>query len=168
MYKKYGNNDFETHKLEVTLLHNQTAKAGGWDYKSMSKVQMYDATTKRKYSPYQFQQWLESPHIIAMIKKGANLKIATYDYEDNPTKYDDGNRRKLVFYFSALKNQPPKTQSIDGMKPIGQAMPQYTQVAMTQAQPSAPDNAVPVTMQDHKKMPVVNEDSEPLDDEIPF
>ena len=74
-------------------------------------------------------------------------------------------KRKLVFYFSALKNQPPKTQSIDGMKPIGQAMPQYTAVAMTQAQPSAPDNAVPVTMQDHKQ---INEDSEPLDDEIPF
>ena len=161
MYKKYSSNDFETHKLEVTLIH----KGGGWDYKSMSKVQMYDATTKRKYSPYQFQKWLESPHIMAMIKKGANLKIATYDYEDNPTKYDDGNRRKLVFYFSALKNQPPKTQSIDGMKPIGQAMPQYTAVAMTQAQPSAPDNAVPVTMQDHKQ---INEDSEPLDDEIPF
>ena len=68
MYKKYGNNDFETHKLEVTLLHNQTAKAGGWDYKSMSKVQMYDSTTKRKYTPYQFQQWLESTHIMASLK----------------------------------------------------------------------------------------------------
>ena len=31
-----------------------------------------------------------------------------------------------------------------------------------------PDNAVPVTMQDHKKMPTINEDSEDLDDEIPF
>lgn len=161
MYKKYGNNDFETHKLEVTLLHNQTAKAGGWDYKSMSKVQMYDATTKRKYSPYQFQQWLESPHIMAMIKKGANLKIATYDYEDNPTKYDDGNRRKIVFYFSALKNQPVRQNNIDGMKPISQTIPQYAPQQMTEAQPSAPENAVPVTMEDHKAM------SE-LDDEIPF
>jgi len=151
MYKKYGSNDFETHKLEVTLLHNQTAKAGGWDYKSMSKVQMYDTTAKRKYSPYQFQQWLETPHIMAMIKKGANLKIATYDYEDNPTKYDDGNRRKIVFYFSALKNQPQRPQNIDGLKPIGQSLPQQ----MAQAQPSAPDHATTAELSD-------------LDDEIPF
>ena len=157
MYKKYGKNDFETHKLEVTLLHNQTAKAGGWDYKSMSKVQMYDTTAKRKYSPYQFQQWLETPHIMAMIKKGANLKIATYDYEDNPTKYDDGNRRKIVFYFSALKNQPQRPQNIDGLKPIGQSIPQQ----MEQAQPTAPENAVSVTLEDHKAM-------NDLDDEIPF
>ena len=157
MYKKYNSNDFETHKLEVTLIY----KGGGWDYKSMPKVQMKDTTTNKKYSPYQFQQWLETPHIIAMIRKGANLKIATQDFEDNPNKYDDGKRRRIIFYFSALKNQPPKTQSVDGMKPIGQAMPQYTPQQMTEAQPSAPENAQPITMEDHKAM------SE-LDDEIPF
>ena len=43
------------------------------------------------------------------------------------------------------------------MKPIAQAMPQYATVAMAKAQPSAPDNAVPVTMEDHKKMPTINE-----------
>ena len=157
MYKKYSSNDFETHKLEVTLIH----KGGGWDYKSMPKVQMKDTTTNKKYSPYQFQQWLETPHIMAMIRKGAKLKIATQDFEDNPNKYDDGKRRRIIFYFSALKNQPPKTQSVDGMKPIGQAMPQYTPQQMTEAQPSAPENAQPITMEDHKAM------SE-LDDEIPF
>ena len=157
MYKKYSSNDFETHQLEVTLIH----KGGGWDYKSMPKVQMKDTTTNKKYSPYQFQQWLETPHIMAMIRKGANLKIATQDFEDNPNKYDDGKRRRIIFYFSALKNQPPKTQSVDGMKPIGQAMPQYTPQQMTEAQPSAPENAQPITMEDHKAM------SE-LDDEIPF
>ena len=115
----------------------------------------------KKYIPYQFQQWLEKPHIMAMIRKGANLKIATQDFEDNPNKYDDGKRRRIIFYFSALKNQPPKTQSVDGMKPIGQAMPQYTPQQMTEAQPSAPENAQPITMEDHKAM------SE-LDDEIPF
>ena len=157
MYKKYSSNDFETHKLEVTLIH----KGGGWDYKSMPKVQMKDTTTNKKYSPYQFQQWLETPHIMEMIRKGANLKIATQDFEDNPNKYDDGKRRRIIFYFSALKNQPPKTQSVDGMKPIGQAIPQYTPQQMTEAQPSAPENAQPITMEDHKAM------SE-LDDEIPF
>ena len=162
MYKnKYNTNDFETHKLEVTLIHKVGANSNSWDYKSMPKVQMKDTTTNKKYSPYQFQQWLETPHIIAMIRKGANLKIATQDFEDNPNKYDDGKRRRIIFYFSALKNQPPKTQSVDGMKPIGQAMPQYTPQQMTEAQPSAPENAQPITMEDHKAM------SE-LDDEIPF
>jgi hypothetical protein len=162
MYKnKYNTNDFETHKLEVTLIHKVGANSNSWDYKSMPKVQMKDTTTNKKYSPYQFQQWLETPHIIAMIRKGANLKIATQDFEDNPNKYDDGKRRRIIFYFSALKNQPPKTQSVDGMKPIGQTMPQYTPQQMTEAQPSAPENAQPITMEDHKAM------SE-LDDEIPF
>ena len=162
MYKnKYNTNDFETHKLEVTLIHKVGANSNSWDYKSMPKVQMKDTTTNKKYSPYQFQQWLETPHIMAMIRKGANLKIATQDFEDNPNKYDDGKRRRIIFYFSALKNQPPKTQSVDGMKPIGQTMPQYTPQQMTEAQPSAPENAQPITMEDHKAM------SE-LDDEIPF
>ena len=161
MYKKYSSNDFETHKLEVTLIHKVGANSNSWNYKSMPKVQMKDTTTNKKYSPYQFQQWLETPHIIAMIRKGANLKIATQDFEENPNKYDDGKRRRIIFYFSALKNQPPKTQSVDGMKQIGQAMRQYTPQQMTEAQPSAPENAQPITMEDHKAM------SE-LDDEIPF
>ena len=153
MYKKnYNKDDFETHKLEITLVHNQ----GKWDYKSMPKVFMWDATAKKKYTPYEFDKWLQTTHIRGMIEKGANLKIATYDYEDTPTKpqYDDGNRRKVVFYFSALKNQPPK--SIDGMKSIGQAMPQYREMPMTEAQPSAPDYAKPV------------EKIDDIDDEIPF
>ena len=95
------------------------------------------------------------------------LKLGSVDLEsDRMDKYAHSNiQRKFCWYF--VKDNY-KTKSIDGMKPIAQAMPQYAAVAMTQAQPSAPDNAVPVTMQDHKKMPVVNEDSEPLDDEIPF
>ena len=79
-----------------------------------------------------------------------------------------GDNIEQIVAFIMRQPYQQRTKSIDGMKPIGQAMPQYAAVAMTQAQPSAPDNAVPVTMQDHKKMPVVNEDSEPLDDEIPF
>jgi|TARA_R100000482_G_scaffold106039_2_gene48568 hypothetical protein len=156
MYKKnYNNNDFETHKLEVTLVHNK----GKWDYKSMPKVIMYDTTTKKKYSPYQFEQWLQSSHIRGMIEKGANLKIATYDYDDTPNgKYDDGNRRKLIFYFSALKNPPAKP--IDGLKHISQSVPNYKEVPMTEAQPSAPDHAVPV-----EKMSDMDDD---LPEETPF
>ena len=152
MYKRgnFNNNDFETHKLEITLVHNK----GKWDYKSLPKVSMWDSTAKKKYSPFEFDKWLQTPHIRKMIEKGANLKIATYDYDDTPTKqFDDGNRRKVVFYFSALKNQPHKP--IDGMKPISQTMPQYREMAMTEAQPAAPEYAIPV------------EKKEDMDDDLP-
>ena len=151
VYKKPNNEDFITHKLTV-ILDNTGNK--GWAYKSKSKVMMYDETTKKKLSPYQFQQWIDSPHIVEMIDKGANLKIATQDYEDNPNKYDNGKKRKVIFYFSALKNQPPKP--IDGLRPVGQTMPQYKQIQMTEAQPAAPDHALPV------------EKMSDMDDEIPF
>ena len=76
MYKRnFNKDDFETHKLEITLVHN----SGKWDYKSMAKVSMWDSTAKKKYSPYEFDKWLQTPHIRKMIEKGANLKIATYD-----------------------------------------------------------------------------------------
>ena len=42
------------------------------------------------------------------------------------------------------------------MKSIGQAMPQYSEVQMTEAQPSAPEYAKPVEKMDD------------MDDEIPF
>ena len=151
MYKKnFNNDDFETHKLEITLVHNK----GKWDYKSMPKVSMWDSTAKKKYDPIEFSRWLESSHISNMIDKGANLKIATYDYDETPNnKYDNGNRRKVVFYFSMLKNRPPKP--VDGFKSISQAMPQYKEMPMTEAQPASPEYAKSV-----QKM-------EDMDDDLP-
>ena len=67
-------------------------------------------------------------------------------------------QRKFIWYF--VKDNY-RNKSIDGMKPIHQTIPQYTPQQMTEAQPSAPENAQPITMEDHKAM------SE-LDDEIPF
>ena len=44
MYKRnFNKEDFETHKLEITLVHN----SGKWDYKSMAKVSMWDSTAKK-------------------------------------------------------------------------------------------------------------------------
>ena len=83
--------------------------------------------------------------------------------ESGLAKYTNSNmQRKFIWYFVKDNYQ---ARNVDGMKPISQTMPQYTPQQMTEAQPSAPENAVPVTLQDHKQ---INEDSEPLDDEIPF
>jgi len=48
------------------------------------------------------------------------------------------------------------------MKPIGQAMPQYSSQQMTEAQPSAPENAQPITMEDHKSMRELDDDLPPF------
>jgi len=148
--KKYNKDDFVTHKATIDLSHN----GGAWDYKSNSKAVFYDHTSKKQFQATEFANWLNSPHIKDMINRGANLKIATQDFEDEQAKYGDGLKRKVIFYFSALKNPPAKP--VDGFKPIGQAMPRYTQQPMTQAQPSAPDHAVPV------------QNMNDMDDEIPF
>ena len=72
----------------------------------------------------------------------------------NPHEYDKGN---IELVFSLVMVKPYKPQpNVDGLKPVGQTMPQYTPQQMTQAQPSAPDHAMPV------------EKMSDMDDEIPF
>ena len=135
-----------------------------FEYQASSKTMFKDTFTNRKYSTYQFANWLNEKHVVDKIKRGYVLKLGSVDLEsDRMDKYTNSNmQRKFIWYFVKDNYQ---ARNVDGMKPISQTMPQYTQVAMTQAQPSAPENAMPVTLQDHKQ---INEDSEPLDDEIPF
>ena len=135
-----------------------------FEYQASSKTMFKDTLTGRKYSTYQFANWLSEKHVVEKVKQGYLLKLGSVDLEsDRMDKYTNSNmQRKFIWYFVKDNYQ---ARNVDGMKPISQTMPQYTQVAMTQAQPSAPENAVPVTLQDHKQ---INEDSEPLDDEIPF
>ena len=149
--------------LEVYL--KPTGKpAPKFEYQASSKTMLKDTSTGKKYSTYQFANWLNEKHVVEKVKQGYLLKLGSVDIEsDRMDKYTHSNmQRKFIWYFVKDSYQ---ARNVDGMKPIAQAMPQYAAVAMTQAQPSAPDNAMPVTLQDHKK---INEDSDPLDDEIPF
>ena len=152
--------------LEVYL--KPTGKtAPKFEYQASSKTMLKDTSTGKKYSTYQFANWLNEKHVVEKVKQGYLLKLGSVDIEsDRMDKYTHSNmQRKFIWYFVKDSYQ---ARNVDGMKPIAQAMPQYATVAMAKAQPSAPDNAVPVTMEDHKKMPTINEDSEDLDDEIPF
>ena len=135
--------------------------------KKMSSLTLKCTLTNRKYKFSEYIKWWQSDAIQQYQKMGWELTFETKTQEPYKQPQYGDNIEQIVAFIMRQPYQQ-RTKSIDGMKPIGQAMPQYAAVAMTQAQPSAPDNAVPVTMQDHKKMPVVNEDSEPLDDEIPF
>ncbi len=110
------------------------------------------------------ESWESSKAIIPYLRNGySGNYYGKKEPLENPKGYEKGDDIMVLTYI--LTKGGEYKRNIDGFKPIGQAMPQYTPQQMTQAQPSAPDNAVPVTLQDHKQ---INEDSEPLDDEIPF
>tara|TARA_R100000149_G_C5840655_1_gene112824 strand:+ start:279 stop:749 length:471 start_codon:yes stop_codon:yes gene_type:complete len=131
-----------------------------FEYQASSKTMFRDTLTGRKYSTFQFANWLNEKHVVEKVKQGYLLKLGSVDLEsDVMDKYANSNmQRKFIWYFV---RDNYRNKSIDGMKPIHQTMPQYTPQQMTEAQPSAPENAQPITMEDHKAM------SE-LDDEIPF
>ena len=131
-----------------------------FEYQASSKTMFRDTLTGRKYSTYQFANWLNEKHVLEKVKQGYLLKLGSVDLEsDVMDKYANSNmQRKFIWYFV---RDNYRNKSIDGMKPIHQTIPQYTPQQMTEAQPSAPENAQPITMEDHKAM------SE-LDDEIPF
>ena len=131
-----------------------------FEYQASSKTMFRDTLTGRKYSTFQFANWLNEKHVVEKVKQGYLLKLGSVDLEsDVMDKYANSNmQRKFIWYF--VKDNY-RNKSIDGMKPIHQTIPQYTPQQMTEAQPSAPENAQPITLEDHKAM------SE-LDDEIPF
>jgi len=120
-----------------------------------------DSVTGQEYFSFGYQKWTQTKHYQDAVRQGLVETTASVDIENTNDPRFTKVTRKFVWFFK----KKSESKSIDGFKPIRQTMPQYAAVAMTQAQPSAPDNAVPVTLQDHKQ---INEDSEPLDDEIPF
>jgi len=137
-------------------------KAPSFEYQASSaKAKFQCSLTKKLYGLSEVMNWYKTPEVQAYAQQGYMLKWGSRIQDAKETKYGADTEQVVCIYMV----KPYKSGAIDGMKPIGQAMPQHQAVAMTQAQPSAPDNAVPVTMKDHKQ---INEDSEPLDDEIPF
>ena len=109
----------------------------------------------------QIANWLNEKHVVEKVKQGYVLKLGSVDLEsDRMDKYTHSNmQRKFIWYFVKDNYQ---SRNVDGMKPIGQAMPQYSSQQMTEAQPSAPDNAQPVTMEDHKSMRELDDDLPPF------
>ena len=119
------------------------------------KVKYTCSLTKRKYTLSQISEWFLTPEVQKYHKAGYKLKeMAKREDITNPHQYDKGTDQ-LVYSIMMVKPYKPQP-SIDGMKPISQAMPQYREMQMTEARPSAPDNAVPV-----QKM-------EDMDDDLPF
>ena len=120
-----------------------------------SKVKFTCSLTKRKYGLSQVNDWFNTPEVQEYTKAGYVLKYMTKTQEmQNPPQYAKGNLEQIL---CLVMIKPYKPQAnVDGFKPVGQTMPQYTPQQMTEAQPSAPDNAMPV------------EKMSDMDDEIPF
>ena len=93
------------------------------------------------------------------VKRGHTPKwYAKTQMIETPKPYDKGDTQMKLSYIMIKPYKP--SANVDGLKPVGQTMPQYTPQQMTQAQPSAPDHAMPVEN--------INDMDKSMDDEIPF
>ena len=156
----YNNKTKDFLGLEVYL--KPTGKISPkFEYQASSKTMFKDTLTGRKYSTYQFGNWLNEKHVVEKVKQGFVLKLGSVDLEtDKMDKYAHSNlQRKFIWYFVRDNYQ---ARNVDGMKPIGQTMPQYTPQQMTEAQPSAPENAQPITIEDHKSIRELDDDLPPF------
>ena len=125
-----------------------------------SRVNMWKCSiTKKNFRGT--ESWESSQHILPYIKNGysGNYYGKTEPLE-NPKGYEKGDEIFVITYILTKGGEYKK--NIDGFKPIGQAMPQYTPQQMTEAQPSAPENAQPITMEDHKSMTELDDDLPPF------
>lgn len=136
-------------------LRSTGKKAPKFEYKADAKSLFTCSLTKKKYKLSQIDEWYNTEGVQNFVRQGYSGKwFAKTEINESPNKYDQGNTQ-MVLSFIMIKPFKPQP-NVDGMKPIGQSMPQYREVPMTQAQPSAPDNAIPVQKIDD------------MDDEIPF
>ena len=125
-----------------------------------SRVNMWKCSiTKKNFRGT--ESWESSQHILPYIRNGysGNYYGKTEPLE-NPKGYEKGDEILVITYILTKGGEYKK--NIDGFKPIGQTMTQYTPQQMTEAQPSAPENAQPITMEDHKSMRELDDDLPPF------
>ena len=139
----------------LTLKMYETGKqAPSYQYSASStKAKFMCSLTKKLYGISQVMEWYNTPEVQAYAKAGYNLKWGSKIQQAKETKYGADTEQVVTLYMVKPFNG---NQNVDGLKPVGQSMPQYKEVQMTEAQPSAPDNAQPIGMNDL------------TDDEIPF
>ena len=135
-------------------LYETGKKSPSYEYSASStKAKFMCSLTKKLYSISEVMDWYNTGEVQVYAKAGFNLKWGSKIQQAKETKYGADTEQVVCLY---MVKPYQGGQNVDGMKPIGQTVPQYTAQPMTQAQPSAPDNAMPVNnMSD-------------MDDEIPF
>ena len=135
-------------------LYETKKKAPSMEYSASStKSKFMCSLTKKLYGLSQVMEWYNTPEVQAYAKAGYNLKWGSKIQQAKETKYGADTEQVVSIYM--VKPYNPSA-NVDGFKPVGQTMPQYKPQPMTEAQPSAPDHAMPV------------EKMSDMDDEIPF
>ena len=133
-------------------LYETGKKAPSYEYSaSASKSKLMCSLTKKLYSISQILDWYKTPEVQAYANEGYELKCASKIQQAKESKYGADTEQSICFYMA----KPYKANNVDGVKPIGDSIPKYTEQKMTQAQPSAPESAEVANLSD-------------LDDEIPF
>jgi len=147
-----SNNDYCALDLYLNPTGNKSPK---YEFKANAESLFTCSLTKKKYKLSQFNEWYMTEGVQNFAKQGHTPKwYAKTQMIETPKPYDKGDTQMKLSYIMIKPYKP--SANVDGMKTVGQSIPQYTPQPMTQAQPSAPDNAVPVNnMSD-------------MDDEIPF
>lgn len=147
MYKKQ-----KTPFIGLTLYMNPTgATLPKYEFKAKGNAMWFCSLTRRKYRGA--ESWESSPEILNYIKQGYSGNwYGKHQQIENPKGYEKGDYQFIITYILTKGGELKK--NIDGFKPIGQAMPQYREMPMTEARPSAPEHAKPIEMND-------------LDDDLP-
>ena len=147
------NNKYQMPFCGLSLkLYETGKKAPSMEYSASStKAKFLCSLTKQLYGLEQVIDWCNTPQVQAYFKAGYSLKWGSKIQQAKETKYGADTEQTFCFYMA----KPYKPRNIDGIKPIGQSVPRYTEQPMSQAQPPAPDNSQIAGLSD-------------LDDEIPF
>ena len=123
---------------------NQSPK---YEYKADAKSLFTCSLTKKKYKLSQIDEWYHTEGVQNFVRQGYSGKWFAKTQEiENPNKYDKSNLQ-MILSFIMIKPFKPQP-SVDGMKPIGESIPRYKEMPMTEARPSAPDHAKTAGMSD--------------------
>ena len=150
MYQQQKKTPFCALTMYLRSTGNQSPK---YEYKADAKSLFTCSLTKKKYKLSQIDEWYHTEGVQNFVRQGYSGKWFAKTQEiENPNKYDKSNLQ-MILSFIMIKPFKPQP-SVDGMKPIGESIPRYKEMTMTEARPSAPDHATTAGMSD-------------LDDDLP-
>ena len=118
-------------------LRSTGKKAPKFEYKADAKSLFTCSLTKKKYKLSQINEWYSTEGVQNFVRQGYTGKwYAKTEVNESPNKYDQGDT-KMVLSFIMIKPFKPQP-NVDGMKPIGQAIPQVQQqqVEIARKQPN--------------------------------
>ena len=151
MYQQQQKTPFCALTMYLRSTGKQTPK---FEYKADAKSLFTCSLTKKKYKLSQIDEWYNTEGVQNFVRQGYTPKwFAKTQTNESPNKYDQGDT-VMVLSFIMIKPYKPQP-NLDGIKPIGQSMPKYREMPMTEAQPSAPEYSIPV------------EKKEDMDDDLP-